>query len=302
MILYQFKKINENVLDNIRKRQIWLSSPHKFNDPFDTIIRLGNELDEKIFHLCIDFYNDNIANGDRLEYHECLFLFPSVDGEEGDSPFPSFSESINFVLRGRPEFQIPLLNKIKGQVGNDSYAVISYLSVYSDIGVSCFSTAWYEPVMWAYYADNHQGICIKYEIDETSFDPTLRLIPVSYDDNIPDYAFATSDTALDSSVIEKQIGNKSTPWSYENEYRIVSKNICEGAIPIPGEIVSICTGIKTTKENKEKVFEAVGNESKILLGNISKSSDYRKFDWACLRPPSSKLDFMYYSPKLEKGH
>jgi hypothetical protein len=31
-------------------------------------------------------------------------------------------------------------------------------------GLICFSASWQDPVIWAHYADKHQGICLSFEI------------------------------------------------------------------------------------------------------------------------------------------
>lgn len=303
MILYQFQRIDErgHTLDNIKNRQLWFSSPFGFNDPFDPIVRIGNQYDEDVFKVCVNFYNKFINEGKELQDYELMFLFPSIDGQEGDSPYPSFSESINFILKGRPSLQVRLLEEIKRVIGENCFAINTFLSIYSDLGISCFSKAWYEPVMWAHYASNHTGICVKYYIDESKLDPRTKLISVRYSDEIPSYTYVSHDTGLDGSTLEEHIGNKSTPWSYEKEVRIINKTGSNLPLPIPGKIISICYGLRTTTEQKAKVEEAVGKDSGILLGSVTMSSDYRKFDWVCSRLNSDKLDIMYYTPSLESS-
>jgi hypothetical protein len=37
-------------------------------------------------------------------------------------------------------------------------------SVAAKFGILCFSKIWSNPVQWAHYADNHQGLCIELEL------------------------------------------------------------------------------------------------------------------------------------------
>jgi len=80
------------------------------------------------------------------------------------------------------------------------------------IGIICFSDNWNSPVQWAHYADNHQGICLGFDISDN------RLSKVKYVDE-------RLTLPIDMTEIEMRefLSTKFSHWSYENEYRIFSK-------------------------------------------------------------------------------
>ena len=114
--------------------------------------------------------------------------------------------------------------------------------------VACFSEICNSSAMWGYYADNHKGLCIGYDLVELieKFD----IMPVVYSKDIP--------------VIEMENGvpnmasvmTKSLEWQHEREWRIFQYN--EGrqgddGIPIgeilPKEIIIGCREKETANMN-----------------------------------------------------
>ena len=80
------------------------------------------------------------------------------------------------------------------------------------IGILCFSKNWNSPVQWAHYANNHQGICLGFDISDN------RLSKVNYVKE----RLALS-RSMDNVEMRKFLSTKFSHWSYEEEYRIFSK-------------------------------------------------------------------------------
>lgn len=82
------------------------------------------------------------------------------------------------------------------------------------LGLICFSDNWHSPVMWAHYANKHQGICLGFDIADgflgyVQYTETRLLWPTDEDDN-------------DVRVIEQMLYNKATEWKYEREIRAIA--------------------------------------------------------------------------------
>lgn len=93
-------------------------------------------------------------------------------------------------------------------------------------GVYSLSRSAADEVLWAHYADSHQGFCLEYELDEL-LEYKLRgqhWTTVDYKDQPP--VITLDDViALEKSrdvLIRKFIGTKSTRWAYESEVRVVT--------------------------------------------------------------------------------
>jgi hypothetical protein len=90
-----------------------------------------------------------------------------------------------------------------------------------NIRFSCFSGTNASPLMWAHYANKHEGICVEYNSDDLLF---RDIVAVQYCDEPPRVDI---QKALNANVgsdrdtyIRDTICSKSSLWEYEKEYRL----------------------------------------------------------------------------------
>lgn len=121
-------------------------------------------------------------------------------------------------------------------------------------GLICFSENWNSPVQWAHYANNHQGICLGFEI------PDNRLKKVKYVDKRLSLSFPMTRNEFRELFL-----TKFSHWSYEEEYRIFLE-LTEQEDELYYEIFSeemilkqVIIGVKS-KITKKDVQDAFGNE------------------------------------------
>jgi hypothetical protein len=78
-------------------------------------------------------------------------------------------------------------------------------------GMLCFSATWRDPVLWAHYAEKHQGVCIGFEVPEGN----EQFHKVEYvSKRLP---FPKSPTLTDTKII---LFTKFDSWEYEQEIRV----------------------------------------------------------------------------------
>ena len=87
--------------------------------------------------------------------------------------------------------------------------------VASKFGILCFSKIWSNPVQWAHYADNHQGLCIELELADKD------------DARKVDYVSERLESKLitDPEFSQKLLLSKFKHWEYEQEYRLIRELI-----------------------------------------------------------------------------
>ncbi|HVZ60880.1 MAG TPA: DUF2971 domain-containing protein [Terriglobales bacterium] len=86
------------------------------------------------------------------------------------------------------------------------------------VGVLCFSATWRDPVLWAHYAEKHQGLCIEFELPEGN----KHFRKIEYVRNrLP---FPQSLTPENAKIIAF---TKYDRWEYEQEIRAFSTLINE---------------------------------------------------------------------------
>ena len=91
--------------------------------------------------------------------------------------------------------------------------------------VSCFSTSYYNILMWAHYANKHQGFCIEYDYEDflKKNSNTLQIYPILYTNNFQ--VIDVTNIEYSQDIIEVANLIKSKDWSYEDEWRLaVVKN------------------------------------------------------------------------------
>ena len=74
-------------------------------------------------------------------------------------------------------------------------------------------------LMWSHYADSHRGLCIEYEVNPSDH-PFFG--PVQYTSSHEPTRFVDVHSDPDS-AIRKYYFDKSIPWQYEREWRLLTK-------------------------------------------------------------------------------
>ena len=105
------------------------------------------------------------------------------------------------------------------------YKQISLTMDYDSFIQGCMS-----PMMWGQYADKGNGVCIEFDYNKLKqhIKPTMLHDAVNYVDSLPEPPNITQEVANDFDsffkIKQKELFfTKHQGWSYENEYRIVSK-------------------------------------------------------------------------------
>jgi len=134
-----------------------------------------------------------------------------------------------------------------------------------------FQKEYANTVMWAHYANYHKGFCVKYCIPSsfTNTEPEsgkiLMLMPMNYSERFPliDHKRVNENLTFKDVFFTKQ-----KLWEYEHEHRLLyfdKKGSPQFPTPqLPkGSIKAIYIGVKCSKENKIKIFEAIKNKPDI---------------------------------------
>ena len=84
-----------------------------------------------------------------------------------------------------------------------------------DTGMLCFSFKWSNPVLWAHYADNHNGICLDFDLPDDVAD---KVRYVKKRERLPSDWNEDEETALQWA--KKLLFTKFHGWEYEAECRV----------------------------------------------------------------------------------
>ena len=169
----------------------------------------------------------------------------------------------NAIKESKPEHAEELQKLLKGKSPLDNFqANVDKLGIFSSSEEIDDS----QTLLWAHYANDHKGACIMYEFPESFLndeDNILGTSRVIYDPNSLTEWFVQlglklpiTDKELITSLLIRVLTAKSPPWVYEREVRIIRPE--HGLFKIVQQyITQICFGLHASKEDIEKVREAI---------------------------------------------
>jgi hypothetical protein len=227
-----YKYVTPARVDVLERLKIRFTEASLFNDPFD----------------CAPAITGAIPRGPTSPTPQDRFISyhpgPTSDpfGHMSPSEFAEFNRGIILVL---------------GTMLRGSYGILS-MSATSD-----------NSLMWAHYADSHQGMVIGFEANHPYF---LKAQPIDYMDSRPRVALISDLTPGDIFF------TKGSEWSYEREWRMVrpvdeaDETRTVKGTPIylfslpPEAVLSVTLGTASSPKTERRVMKAV--RSNPLLSHV----------------------------------
>lgn len=213
LVLFKFRNINKNLIDSLVNSYLYFAPPSKLNDPFDCQVDLDVSLD-------------------------------------------------NAILKCENEKEVPFLMHLKK---GDKIK-----KVRGDIGICSFSRSdgvLENSLMWSHYADSHKGVCFSYKIPEKWFIEKSFFVPlaleVKYGKNLlSSWLIKNAKNQLDRQafnndecrltlkecLLVKSLTVKDECWSYEKEFRAISRAVGPQKID-RSFLTQICFGLNTSESD-----------------------------------------------------
>jgi hypothetical protein len=211
--LFRYRKANDYSLDELENAYIYFPSNRDFNDPFDathTMLRLTNEDTE------MEKIYNQMLEGEKDDYMQAY---------------------IKKQYKNKPDELRKFINS----------ETIKYISTY---GIACFTVSPIHIVLWATYADNHEGICIQYDtLRDKSFFKGVRKMDYVEKLEVIDYR-PFSNPEIMNDIFYKKLNL----WEKEFEVRLIKPK--NGIHKIDPECVrSIILGFKVKDDYIKKVID-----------------------------------------------
>ena len=208
---YQYRPINDRLIENLSNHQIFFNDPRKFNDPFDSQYNIYLEGERTQFLSFFDSYG----------YIHIKFRNLCNDEEEDDG----LAEP-DFVIGPNELLTDSFKNGKVQQDGNLIRSTPLWEEQIDEIKLptACFSTDCGNILMWSHYANYHKGVCLIYKSEGDDYRIKLgtryeKFQIVKYNENVPESVnFLNAD---EKKKIIDFVLTKSPCWCYEKEYRII---------------------------------------------------------------------------------
>jgi hypothetical protein len=320
--LYKFYNPSIYSLISIQNKNIFLSSPRKFNDPFDGFVCVDDKSYIKLFLL--KAVEDNkmkskACTPDSFSEEEFRVLkYAPINGrykEELGYSDDFYSRLFHIRLNKSDEFQLKV-HSISVEATRDRDRKVDFIRN-MPFRITCFSNfdddaeLGKNTTMWSHYAENHTGFCVKYS---TNFDGIVYgdiikcgLFPVTYSSRVPkltlqdfkNLKLSGEDLEITRSALKKSyktLITKSKFWNYEKEWRLIinEKNevqLSYDTIPFLN-IESIYLGCLIKPNIKKSLVQfAESNEINIYLA--AQSDERFELDFQNVTAKKMKEDEFY---------
>ncbi len=180
----------------VTKGFLGLSSPERFNDPFDC--------------LPIAAVPETRIGRERL-------LRTALKRVSGNGPIDVAEARIQDFIRS-PEI---MKNELEA----------SFRSTVTKAGVACFSEQADTVLMWSHYADNHRGAVFRFRMDRWPIAELPLILKVDYSPERP--VIRLRHKIGDNEDLIIGLTRKADFWRYENEWRLVVKGGADSTVCIP---------------------------------------------------------------------
>ena len=182
------------------------------------------------------YFPPNLERFKSIQNNRLWYSAPIRFNDVFDSDFPIDREAIfksflSQVPGGRGvRAGSPMWKQLRSEMPRNVKEFKDCLNqVRSTTGVACFSESFDSLLMWSHYAQNHQGMCVEYELLKFNSELGFSPVPVVYSNKRVQLS-SLNINSIENSTLEFLImclTSKSTEWSYENEWRIIrDKGAC----------------------------------------------------------------------------
>jgi hypothetical protein len=267
--LYKYLSIN-GLIKTLEHGSIRLSRPAEFNDPLDMYLQAALGEDRISF-----------LEGVRKAFLENLWddndlsSMPSTPSKDKlvylKSAIKHYSEEQKALLReGALNIPIDELYDI-ARLDQSFRDVISFVNQsFQYDGVFCTTVAYNNLLMWAHYADKHQGAVVEFTPSIEEHSALLASKKVRYSNQRPVlfataqemalHTFCMSAEETGKEILDTLTYTKSCAWEYEQEYRLYIPFFIKPGQEFatlsfhPKELTSVFLGCRMGAENEEKTI------------------------------------------------
>lgn len=222
------------------------------------------ETDELVFKYRIidadtlsSIHSGHVWFASREQLNDPYDCFPQIENDLSENKLKELFNSFKYEFSGetKAEKLIELFEKSSNDLMNR-------------LGVFCVTQNPLNELMWAHYADSHQGIVIGYRLKPENMNnkehPHRAIKPVSYNERavarLSDFYSGRIEGCDDAynRWMKALYFSKTPAWSYEEELRFLSIR-SNGLKDIDASIEEVHFGARTTSANKEMIVDLMGH-------------------------------------------
>jgi hypothetical protein len=225
--IYKYRADNKYSLNNLSNDTVWMSSPDKYNDPYDCAFKIfADDIFKALSSTLVKEFLQNYGL-DGPDGAEAI-----KQAENSDDPFGFLKNYIAAKLSVNPGYRPFTMTVFDPSVVRAQIdAATEFLNqVRATTKICSFSETNDNLLMWSHYAQNHQGFCMEYDLEPLEADHPMRknLFPVIYSPDLYDMTpfmrglVDPERKNFNPSVQLLGFLSKGDVWTYEREWRSIS--------------------------------------------------------------------------------
>jgi len=200
-------------------RELYWQSPINFNDPFD----------------CAPTFTYAASKSKKETYEKDIV----------NRLNPGLPRSKRLMLRSKMRKKSP--KSVEREMAS------SQEEMRRQISLCCLTENCTHPLMWAHYADSHQGLCLRMTLDDTDRD--WMAFPVTYQRERPVVDIIGKKV---SELLDLVALTKADFWSYEQEWRTIDQKAGAGYRKLgKGRIDGVIIGALMPNSKQEELFDII---------------------------------------------
>lgn len=218
--LYKFRRFSPRLISELCNSQIYFASPGSLNDPLDSKPSFRIDLDRFELEVLFTALSDEFAGAEKASSALNICRYNATEDETDQD---RIIQTYTSLVANRA------IDLVREWLGSH--------------GVLSLGSRWDCPLMWSHYGDQHAGVCVEYS---THKHVLRNLMQVKYDiprsislRDVYDWKIKRNTHAR-RRVIETAFLAKAPAWSYEQEWRSISKK--PGVEPIRFDLTAIHFG------------------------------------------------------------
>ena len=238
---YAYRSVSKYLIDSFKDEKLSMSAPSTFNDPFDCpILELLNQ------------YGDEISKLVRAAYQDCLKITCFVNNKK---------------LK-------PLLDESAVPILDENHNLIRVFKHRND------PSEYLNELMWAHYAKNHTGVCIKYHFrNEITMFADEGKGQIAYFRDI-EYTSKISTFAKAGAIdLTNAFFAKGKAWEYENELRLLAYDINGlgnyASIDAKDSIAAVYFGLKCPKRRRARIMSILKTKKWVSEKHVYNETTHR---------------------------
>ena len=223
--IFKYREVNDNSLKNLEEDTIWLADPSNFNDPYDCSHTADFQyIQKQSSSMIFESYLKNNEGQLNITDDQKKALLLSSDPMNDLADILLAGESLE-----RKEGLKEILSSVQEKVLEDM-ALAGSKKVANSFKLCSFSEKNDSMLMWAHYANYHQGFCIEYDLVNIPLSDFRRrfLYPTIYSNNMFDATEhmlkGVDDQSFNNLHLSLAALIKAKDWEYEKEWRLVFAN------------------------------------------------------------------------------